>query len=57
MWEEAFKQRQERRETCFCAGEHPEWDYHHPTGCGDTAQAFAYVAEVRPHEAWDEPRG
>ncbi|GAB3669618.1 hypothetical protein [Halopiger thermotolerans] len=43
-------------ERCACGGEHPEWTYHHPSACGETAQAFATLADVHPDEAWNRPR-
>lgn len=42
--------------ACYCAGDNPDWDYHHPSGCGKTAQAFRHVAEASPDAAWSDPR-
>lgn len=41
---------------CYCAGQYPSWDYHHPRGCGKNPHSFRSVSGVEPDEAWDEPR-
>lgn len=37
----------EPTDDCYCQGDHPDWDYHHPDGCAKTAQASAMVTGQR----------
>lgn len=46
-------------QVCYCEGEHPDWDYHHPSGCAKSASQFKVVSGTNPDDVdvWDEPRG
>lgn len=42
--------------TCYCAGDHADWDHHHPSGCAKTLNVFKTASGVDPEDAdiWAE---
>lgn len=40
---------------CYCRGERSDWEYHHPTGCGEGGQGYSFVTAGDTRDRITEP--